>query len=158
MILSPKSALFGGYVYICIISVLIGVSGFYTNNTFFNWGPPITFFNVQVQDQTTFYIIHLTIFVHQLINNWINSVVYPWIINDIQDRKTKDMLYSTSTSLFLINLFDIYSELDVVFIIGGFSSQISFVITLICANLITSTHINYKHIKAKKSIDFVEIV
>jgi hypothetical protein len=96
--------------------------------------------------------------VHQIVNNWINSVVYPWILNDIQNRKNRDMLYSASTSLLLINLFDIYSELDVVFIIGGFSSQISFVITLICANLITSTHINYKHIKAKKSIDYVEIV
>jgi len=158
MLLSPKIALLVGYIYVVIISCLIGSSGFYSNNTFFNWGPPITFFNVNVHDQTTFYIIHLTIFVHQIVNNWINSVVYPWILNDIQNRKNRDMLYSASTSLLLINLFDIYSELDVVFIIGGFSSQISFVITLICANLITSTHINYKHIKAKKSIDYVEIV
>jgi hypothetical protein len=92
----------------------------------------------------------LMIFFHQLINNWVNSVVYPWIINDIQDHKNRKMHYSTMSSLFLINFFNLYSELDVMLIIMGFTSQISFLVTVTIANIITSTAINYRYIQHKR--------
>ena len=67
------------------------------------------------------------------------------------------MEYSTPVSLLIINLFNIYSELDVIFILLGFNSQISFVITIIFANMISSTYINNKYIKVKQESELEEI-
>lgn len=149
---APHLVLSIAYVYVMIIGIILWSTGFYTNSTFFNWGVPITFFGQQITSSKTFYMLHLLIFFHQLINNWVNSVVYPWIINSVQDPKTVKMEYSTMSSLLLVNLFNVYSEFDVVFIVIGFSSQISFIFTVILANIITSTIINYQYLQHKEAI------
>ena len=146
---SPILAISVAYVYILIIGIVFWLTGFYTGNNFFSLGPPIFLFGHKIESQTHFYLLHLLIFFHQLINNWVNTVVYPWIINIIQDPKTKEIPYSMTTSLILINFFDFYSEIDVVLIIMGFTSQISFVFTVTVANVITSTMINRRYILEK---------
>jgi hypothetical protein len=137
--------------------VILYTTDFYKDNSFFSWGPPVKFFNREIQTQITFYCIHIIIFLHQLINNWVNDVVYPWIINSIQDPKNQKMEYNRYLSLLIINLFNIYSEIDVIFILMGFNSQISFVISIILANIISSTYINNKYIKVKETVELEEI-
>lgn len=154
---SPLITISFAYSYVIIIILILYLTDFYKGNDFFSWGPPIKFFNKQIDSQITFYSIHIVIFFHQLINNWVNDVVYPWIINSIQDPKNQKMEYSTPVSLLIINLFNIYSELDVIFILLGFNSQISFVITIIFANMISSTYINNKYIKVKQESELEEI-
>jgi hypothetical protein len=138
------------YVYIVVIGIFLYSAGFYNDSNFFNWGPPIKLFGKEIVSQKGFYMIHLMIFFHQLVNNWVNTVVYPWIINNIQDPKCRQLQYSTATSLLLINFFNLYSELDVMLILMGFTSQISFIVTVTLANIITSTYINYKYILNKR--------
>lgn len=150
---SPVTVTIAAYSYVGVIAIALYATGFYENSTFFAWGPPIKFFNREVSSTKEFYYLHALIFGHQLVNNCVSSVVYPWIINNVQDPKSKVLLYSTPVTLLLINAFDIYSEIDVVFIIGGFTSQISFVATIICANLITSTFINYKYVKDRETVN-----
>ncbi len=146
---SPIIVMSIAYLYIVIVGIVLYATGFYEDSTFFNWGPPIKFFNHSVVTEKEFYSLHLLIFVHQLVNNCVNSIVYPWIINSIQDPKNKNLEYSRWVSLILVNAFNIYSELDLVFIIVGFMSQISFVMTICLANAITSTYINNNYIKEK---------
>jgi len=146
---SPVFAMSGAYVYLSVIGIVLWMTGFYKGNNFFNWGPPITFFNHDIESEDKFYILHAMIFVHQLVNNWINTVVYPWIINEIQDPKARTLRYNTVSSLLLINFFNFYSELDVMIILMGFTSQISFLITVTIANIISSTIINHHHIMNK---------
>jgi hypothetical protein len=122
---------------------------FYTDNTFFHWGPPVKFFNKNITSHKQFNYLLLIIFFHQIINNIVSCVVYPWIINSVQDPKNIIMEYSNFTTLFLVNLFDIYSQFDVVIIVSGISSQISFIVIIIIANFITSTVINFFHLKNK---------
>jgi len=148
---SPVLAMGTAYVYITTIGVVLWATGFYKDNNFFNWGPPIKLFGHTIVSQEHFYLIHVMIFFHQLINNWVNTVVYPWIINVIQDPKAKKMSYGMTTSLLLINFFDLYSELDVMIILMGFTSQISFIVTVTIANVITSTIINRRYILDKRS-------
>lgn len=150
IITSPLCAMGAAYVYIFIVIISFYFLGYYTGNNFFNWGPPITLFGKTVETQKDFYLLHLLIFFHQILNNWVNNVVYPWMINDIQDRKNKKMIYGKRVSLLLTNLFAVYSEIDVMFIIVGFVSQISFFFTVSLANIITSTVINYRHIEEKR--------
>jgi len=148
--LSPMVAMSIAYIYIIFIILYFYGNNYYVDNTFFSWGPPVKFFHKQITSFSDFYFLQGVIFFHQLVNNWVNSVVYPWIINNIQDPKDKTLLYPSRTSLILINLFNIYSEFDVIFIVMGFSSQISFVFFIIAANIISSTIINIKHIKNKE--------
>lgn len=150
---SPAKIMSVAYFYVVIISVSLYTSGFYQNSSFFAWGPPIKFFGQDITSQFTFYFLLLLIFFHQIVNNCVNSVVYPWIINSVQDPKNRNMEYSNITALFLLNLFDIYSQLDVIFIVTGFMSQISFVCVVSFSNLITSTYINYQYLKAKEQLN-----
>lgn len=151
--ISPAKIMAAAYLYVCLCACILYDTDFYNNNPFFQWGPPIQFFGKKIDTNTSFYLLHFLIFFHQIINNCVNTVVYPWILNSVQDPKNKNMEYNTFSSLLLINLFDIYSELDMVFIIGGFMSQISFVITIILANMITSTFINKKYLDLKSNVD-----
>lgn len=146
---SPHIIMISAYVYVCIIGLCLYFQGLYDDNKFFRWGTPVVFFSVKIESQRTFYLLQAMIFFHQIINNCVNSVVYPWIINEIQDPKNIDMTYPRGKSLLLINLFNIYSEIDVVLIITGFMSQISFVVIIILANILTSTMINYRYISLK---------
>lgn len=146
---SPSITITIAYVYIIIMIISLHFAGFYQDSDFFNWGPPIKFFNKEISTQRQFYGLHCLIFVHQFINNWVNNVVYPWIINNIQDHKTTEIEYSNRTALIIINLFNIYSEIDLVFVVMGFMSQISFVITVILCNIICGTFINMKYLEHK---------
>lgn len=151
MISSPVCSLFVAYIYVLFVSVILFNFGFYKNNSYFNFGPPITIFNNTIESTKTFYVIHGAIFIHQIINNWINTIVYPWIINDVQNSKTTTTRYSKYTSLLLINLFNLYSQIDTMFIIVGLSSQISFLFTMTVANVISSTILNIQYLNAKRN-------
>ena len=89
------------------------------------------------------------LFFHQLINNHVGTVVYPWMLNSIQDPKNKQLEYSKPVSLGVIFVYNLYSEIDVVFVISGFTSQISFFIVIILANSIMSMWINNIYINKK---------
>lgn len=151
---SPAKIMSLAYFYVGIISITLYISGFYKNSSFFSWGPPITFFGQDITSQTAFYFLLVLIFFHQIVNNCVNSVVYPWIINSVQDPKNRNMEYSNISTLLLLNLFDLYSQLDVIFIVMGFMSQISFVCVVSFSNLVTSTYINYQYLKAKERTSY----
>lgn len=156
----PLTVVMISYIYVFIVSLLLYFSSFYETSTFFNWGLPLKFFGKELKTEKEFYILLFLIFIHQLINNYVNSVVYPWIINSVQDPKNKKMEYSTFISLIIINLFDLYSQLDVIFIVTGFATQISFVCVISIANLLSSSFINYEYLKNKEhsEYDFINIV
>jgi hypothetical protein len=131
------------------VSLFLSYHEFYKDNEFFRWGPPVKFFGHNIESNQGFYFLYLIIFFHQLINNWVNIVVYPWIINSIQDPKNKNMEYPRIVTLLLINLFDIYSEIDVIVILMGFTSQLSFMVPINIANILTSTLVNNLYINKK---------
>lgn len=160
---SPLISISFGYVYITIISIIFYISGFYSKSTFFTWGIPINLMGTEINDYNTYYIILFTFFIHQLINNWINDVTYPWIINCIQDPKCTNLVYSKRMSMIIVNMFALYSELDVILIISGVMSQISFFLVIISANLVSVSITNWYYIRVKNDykhnlLDYEEIV
>ena len=149
IITSPVYCLGVGYLYIAIVAIAFYKLNFFGNHSFFTWGPPLSLFGKIINDNSTFYIILSVYFFHQLINNWVNNVTYPWIINCVQDSKCLNTGFSNPKTLFIVNLFAIYSNLDLLFIIGGATSQISFFLVIIIANIISTTLVNLHHIKIK---------
>jgi hypothetical protein len=148
-ILTVKNIMIGSILYLVIISILFKTLGFYTNSTFFSFTHNITFFSVTIDTYETYIAIHIIIFFHQLIQNLVNTVVYPWIINEVQNNNCKHLTYKKCTTILIINAFDIYSELDMILILYGFTTQISFVINIILANVITTTITSINYIKNK---------
>ena len=104
-ITSPLLSVIVGYIYIIFLIIMLYIKGFYENSTFFSIGVPITLFGKTIDDNNTYYTILTLFFIHQLINNFINNITYPWLINCIQDPKSKNIIYSKKTSLLIINLF-----------------------------------------------------
>lgn len=150
---SPRVIMGLAYFYLVILALIFNYTGLYRSGDFFSWGPPITFFGQTITSWSTFNALHVSIFFHQIVNNWVNSVVYPWIMNSVQDPKTKHNEYSAPLTLLLINLFNIYSQVDTIFIVVGFTAQISFVLTTTIANILTSTYINYRYLQLRNNRD-----
>lgn len=148
-LVSPVYSLLMGYFYITMSGIIFYANDFYRNSQFFSWGVPIQFMGVEINDQETYYLLLLFVFFHQLINNWINETTYPWIINYVQDKKENYLGYSKLSSMVIVNLFSLYSELDVVIILSGLMSQITFFLMIIIANAISTTLVNWQNIKNK---------
>ena len=147
LLTSPFISIFSGYVYIVGLALVLASMGLYEKSSFFTWGTPVTFMGVKISDDTTYYILLLLFFVHQLINNWINSVTYPWIINCVQDPKSSNLGYSNKTTMLIVNMFALYSELDMILIVSGIISQGAFFIMIILANMVSTSVINWRYIK-----------
>ena len=146
---SPLASIIMGYIYVMIMGIILYFLEVYDNSSYFKWGPPFKIMNKTIDKNGTFYLLMVLTFFHQLINNWVNEVTYPWIINCVQDPKHHDLQYSNNVSLLIINMFSIYSEVDVLIIILGVMSQISFFVVIIMANIISVTIINRYYIKNK---------
>ena len=147
---SPLISICAGYGYMGVVAIALYSMGFYSKSSFFTWGTPITFMNVTIEDNTTYYSLLILFFGHQLFNNWINDVTYPWIINCVQDPKSNKVMYSDKISILIINMFSLYSELDMVLVISGVVSQVTFFLMIILANMISATFINSRYLSEKK--------
>jgi hypothetical protein len=153
LMISPSIGLIVGYIYIFVVAIIFNKMGIYDGSDFFRVGLPIVFFGKPINDTTTYVVLLVVFFIHQMVNNWVNNVTYPWIINNIQDPTSKILVYPRRTSIVLINLFDIYSELDVIFVIGGLMTQFTFFLVIVIANVISGSCINWQYIK-NKNVDF----
>ena len=148
-ITSPFYSLFIGYFYIIFTGIFLYYSHFFKNNSFFSWGPPIDLFGNIIHSKVTFYTLLLLFFINQLFNKWINNIIQPWIINTVQNPKCYKTGFSNFKTLTIVNMFSIYSQFNLLFIVSSATSQISFFIAIILANLISTTFINYQHINNK---------
>lgn len=151
-LLRPAGSLGMAFSFLMMTSIGFYVGGLYEESNFFKFGPPVNFMGKEIKDDATYYTLVFVFFLHQVVNNFVNQIAYPWIINCVQDTKAKNTHYNKPMSLILVNIFDIYSQFDMVLILAGMISQISFVITIVSANLLTSTIINYAYIYHKSQL------
>ena len=147
--LSPPVALSVGYFYVLILIVVFYLFGFYDNNSYFQWGPPLLFFNHTIESSQTFYIFMLVLLIHQLIYNWCIEVVYPFIINNIQQTESTTIPYPKGMCVLLVNANALYNQIHFAIIVGGITSQISFLCLFICADFITLSYINYQYVRKR---------
>ena len=150
--LSPIHSLGCGYIFTMIMIVALWRTGFYNDSQYFQWGPPVTFFDHLIETDSTFYSLLLLVFFHQIITNWIYEVVYPWIINNVQNPRQETLDYSKFTCLTIVNLHSLYNQIHLAFIVIGITSQLSFLIALILADFLSLSFINWSYVKDKKTM------
>lgn len=112
-------------------------------------GPPVNIMGEEVTSNLIFYVLLLLFFGHQLINTWISEAVYPYIINEIQDINNVEVRYG-NMALIICILFAFYSNLDLLIIVNGTYSQVSFFSAILLANGISVGYINYRYLQRKK--------
>lgn len=149
VVISPLGSTIFGYLYIIVVAIILYRMGFYEPSTFFSFGIPVKIMGKVIDNYGDYVTLILTFFFHQIINNWVNNVTYPWIVNCVQDPKSERLGYSKWMSLVIINLFAFYSQLDMMFIVTGILSQFMFFMVLVLANVISTTFINWQYIKQK---------
>ena len=151
IIVSPIVPLSTGYLFLLLAAIILTTNGFFVSNDFFAWGPPVNILGSIVESQLTFYLLLFIFFFHQLINSWVSEVTYPFIINEIQDPKAMIIRYSRRTSLMIALLNALYSQLDLLFVINGSMSQVSFFVTIIVAQMISVYITNWCYLIDKRT-------
>jgi hypothetical protein len=151
-VLVPGISLAVGHIFLLFIIGLFYVFGFYDQGDYFRWGPPIQIFSQVITKKSTFYTLWIVIFIHQLISNWVTETVFPWIINNIQNPSIRSVEYSRFICLVIVNANSLYNQVHWAFIVSGLTAQVSFLLALVIADLISLTYINLQHLNRKKSV------
>lgn len=149
VLLSPPIALTCGFLYLFLSGMVLFFMGFFDKNDFYRWGPPLNIMGKEVEDQITFYTLLLIFFIHQLINSWISEVVYPYIINEVQDLSKKEIRFK-KFAILICSIFAIYSNLDLLVVVNSMFSQASFFVVILLAEFISVILINYNYMQNKK--------
>jgi len=113
---------------------------------FFRFGPPIQLFQYTITGNKEFAGILLFLFIHQLVYTWLNEVVNPWMINEVQDPNVKRISFSKPQTIFFINMYYLYFALNGVLIVNVSLSQLSFLIVMVLADFVASTALNVHYI------------
>jgi hypothetical protein len=133
--------------YIFLVGVVLTFYSFDFYSEYFKWGPPVKIFGKIIVSQLEFYVFLFIFFFNEIIIALLDEIVYPWVVNCVQDPKSVDMYYSPKTALRLVVLNSIYSSLNLLFIITGSFSQISFFAASLCGSTLVVYITNKRYIK-----------
>lgn len=147
--MSPLVSIVGSWTYMIILVFVLNSMHVYTDSSFFTYGPPVLFMGRTITSNTEYLAVIGLIFVHQLTNNWVNNTTYPWLLNSVQDTNSRKNPYGPVTTMLIINLFVVYSQLDVQVIVASANAQVVFVATIMLANLVASNAINIQYIRPR---------
>ena len=144
--LTPLKVMFMGFAFLFVFSIILFSMGFYSENEYFRWGPPLFIFKKKVTSNLQFYGLLFIFFLNQIINTLITEVVYSWIVNCVQDPKSKTTYYSKRISVFLVLSNAFYFSTNLMLVINGAHSQVSFFIVTVIGNMMVIGYTNKKFI------------
>ena len=149
----PVVSLSVGYVFLFITAIILYYLDFFKGSTIFAFGPPVNITGFIIDTWSVYIFFFFFFALHQSINSCISSIVYPYIINEIQNRKCREPLFNKPVSLLIAFLFYVYSMLDLFLLVSGSYSQISFILGMLVSNSLTTTIINWNHMNQKEKSD-----
>jgi hypothetical protein len=144
--LTPLKVIGIGFLFLSIFSITLFSMGFYADNEYFRWGPPLYIFKKNVTSNLQFYGLLIIFFLNQIINTLVTEVVYSWIVNCVQDPKSKTTYYSKKVSIFLVLSNAFYFSTNLMLVINGAYSQISFFFVTVIGNMMVIGYTNKKFI------------
>ena len=158
VIISPITSLSTSYVFLIIATVVLYKLDFFVQSSFFAWGPPVNVAGNLITDNLTFYILLVIFFFNEIMITWLDTTVYPYIMNEVQNKNVKKTEYNMLTTLSMMFLFYVYSELDMIFIVNGSLSQISFPLSILAGNLLVQFVTTFCYMREKDQIEICDIV
>jgi len=149
---NPQWAITAGMIEIILVVYFMS-SWNIVEGDFFRIGPPIQLFQYTISGQREYIGVLMVFFLHQLVFTWLNEVVAPWILNEVQDPKCKLVSFPKGRSILIINLYYVYFTMNSFMVINVSMSQISFLLAILCADIIAVSTINIHYLWNKKSVD-----
>lgn len=147
---SPKLWVKISMLFVLFTACFFAIGGVY-QGSYFSWGPPFLFFGHNVESNWTFYGLMCFMFIHQIINVFNQDVTYAWTITKVQNPNCSVVEYSKKTCLTITLLQTLYSQLDMILIVQGAYSQISFMVAVTLADLIATLYITKKYLNDKQT-------
>lgn len=144
--MTPKRVIIIGYIFLIIFMFALYQMDFYYDSEYFRWGPPVFIFKKTISLHYEFYILLIFFFINKIINTLISEIVYTWIVNCIQDPKSKNTFYSKNTSLVIVLGNAMHLSMNSMFTINGSSAQVSFLVVDLIGNLLVIFYTNKKFI------------
>lgn len=148
--ISPLLSISVAYIFLILTVISFYYLNFFNNNNYLKWGPPIKLWQFEIKDNFTFYWVLIIYFLNEVVNSFLSESLYPWIVNCIQDPKSRNTFYSQKISITIIIMYTLYSQLNLIFVINGSLSQISFFVSTALGSILTSTYINWNFIQRIK--------
>ena len=156
--LSPPVALGAGYAFLVGGSVVLALMGFFNQNAFLQTGPPVQVMGQQVEDWWTFSVLLVFMSVHQWINGWISDVVYPYLVNEVQNVHCKEERYGRVGSNAISTAFNVYSNLDLLFIVNASTTQWTFFVGIVLCNTLVKVWIVERYYQRRQALEIESIV
>lgn len=150
--LSPPLALGAGYAFLLVGGTVLAFMGFFQQNAFLHTGPPVLVMGQQVDDWWTFCVLLVFMSAHQWINGWISDVVYPYLINEVQNVHCKEQRYGRVASNTVSTLFNVYSNLDLLFIVNASTAQWTFFVGIVCCNTLVKVWVVERYYQRRRAL------
>jgi len=151
--INPQFALMVGVVEIVVLIYVLRTLNMMESN-FFQFGPPIQLFQYTITTTKEYCIILFIFFIHQIVFTWLNEVVGPWILNEVQDTNVRTITFSKPRTIVMINMYYVYFTLNNVIVVNVSFSQLAFLLAILLADLIATTTLNLHYIWNKKCVVF----
>jgi len=112
------------------------------NNEFLNTGPSNStkIMGVVIDSWGKWYTVSVLAFVKTGMNEFIGDSIGPWIINTIQDAKTKTLPYNKNVCILIVETYTVYAHIMSIFGLALMLSQIDFLIVRVVADLIVTAY------------------
>jgi len=149
--INPQFALLGGCIEIAIMIYMLSSLNI-VEGDYFRFGPPLTVFQYTLTTYSQYFGVLFLFFVHQLVFTWLNEVVGPWILNEVQDTNVRIISFSKPKTVVMINTYYIYFTLNSVIMVNVSFSQFSFLLAILFADLIATTTLNMHYIWNKRVV------
>lgn len=112
------------------------------NNEFLHMGPSnnTKIMGVVIDTWAKWYTVSTLAFVKTAMNEFIGDSLGPWIINTIQDEKTKTLPYNKNVCILIVEMYTIYAHVMAIFGLALMLSQVDFLIVRVVADLIVTAY------------------
>jgi len=123
-------------------------------NEFLHMGPSNStkIMGVVIDSWAKWYTVSVLAFVKTGMNEFIGDSIGPWVINTIQDEKTKMLPYSKRVCILIVEMYTVYSHVMAVFGLALMLSQIDFLIVRVMADMIVTAY-SLNRFMANKTVD-----
>lgn len=147
---------FSSQILICwfaIIVVFFAVMGLFEGN-FFNIGPSsnVVLFGLKIDTWSKWTAIVVFNFIDMIIFEWSTEVIRPFILNEIQDPKSRELNISKTRVFLIINAYEFCTYVRHVINFSMVFTQIDLLFAVFLGNFVSQNLTTYNYIKDKKIV------
>ena len=136
-----------------LVIVLIGFSSIgLLHSSFVHVGPSedTKLMSMTIRTWHDWFMVAIASFMSSLFNDFLGDSLAPFLVNVVQDQKTRYLPYSKATCYVIMQLYSIYGAFMSVFSVGLLMSQLDFLLIRLSADLLVNSYTTFKFLRGKE--------